>query len=93
MFEESVRCLADRIADAGQLTESLLTTLLAIDIRFPDLDKKKLDDLVAADHVLRFKCNSCSATVRIQSESLGRRIKCGKCSHVQQVGWASISDN
>lgn len=93
VFEESVRCLADRIADAGQLTESLLTTLLAIDIRFPDLDKKKLDDLVAADHVLRFKCNSCSATVRIQSESLGRRIKCGKCSHVQQVGWASISDN
>jgi predicted Zn finger-like uncharacterized protein len=92
VFEESVRCLADRIADAGQLTESLLTTLLAIDIRFPDLDAKKLDGLVAAEHALRFKCDHCSTTVRIQRESLGRRIKCGKCSHVQYVGWASISD-
>ena len=92
VFEESVRCLADRIVDAGQLTESLLTTLLAIDIAFPGLDRKKLDSLVAAEHVLRFKCDSCGSDVRIQPESLGRRIKCGKCSHVQTAGWAKISD-
>ncbi len=92
VFEESVRCLADRIADADQLTEALLTTLLAIDIAFPELDKEKLDRLVSADHVLRFECDSCGSKVRIQPGSLGRRIKCGKCSHVQAVGWASISD-
>lgn len=93
VFEESVRCLADRIADAGQLTESLLTTLLAIDIRFPDLDEKKLDRLVSAEHVLRFKCEGCESTVRIQPESLGRRVKCGKCNHVQLVAWADISES
>ena len=92
VFEESVRCLADRVVEAGQLTESLLTTLLAIDITFPDLDKTKLDNLVADEHVLKFKCDSCSSMVRIQPESLGRRIKCGKCSHVQQVAWADIYD-
>ena len=91
VFEESVRCLADRIADAGQLTESLLTTLLAIDIRFPDLDNETLDALVSAEHVLRFKCDNCNSMVRIKPESLGRRIKCGKCSQVQHVGWADIS--
>ena len=87
-----MRCLADRVVEAGQLTESLLTTLLAIDITFPDLDKTKLDNLVADEHVLKFKCDSCSSMVRIQPESLGRRIKCGKCSHVQQVAWADIYD-
>lgn len=91
VFEESVRCLADRIADAGQLTESLLTTLLAIDIRFPDLDNETLDALVSAEHVLRFKCDNCNSMVRIKPESLGRRIKCGKCGQVQHVGWADIS--
>ena len=92
IFEDSVRRLADRIADASQLTESLLTTLLAIDISFPDLDKQTLDSLVSSEHVLRIDCESCSAKVRIEPESLGRRIKCGKCSHVQYVGWADVSD-
>jgi SpoVK/Ycf46/Vps4 family AAA+-type ATPase len=92
IFEDSVRRLADRIADASQLTESLLTTLLAIDISFPDLDKQKLDSLVSSEHVLRINCETCSAKVRIEPESLGRRIKCGKCSHVQYVGWADVAD-
>jgi len=90
--EDSVRRLADRIADASQLTESLLTTLLAVDISIPELDEKKLDCLVSADHVLRIKCESCNSNVRIQPESLGRRIKCGKCSHVQSVGWANVAE-
>lgn len=92
IFEDSVRRLADRIADASQLTESLLTTLLAVDISIPELDEKKLDCLVSADHVLRIKCESCNSNVRIQPESLGRRIKCGKCSHVQSVGWANVAE-
>jgi len=92
MFEDSVRRLADRIADARELTESLLTTLLAIDISFPGLDSHELDSLVASEHVLRINCDSCSAKVRIEPDSLGRRVKCGKCSHVQYVGWADVAN-
>jgi SpoVK/Ycf46/Vps4 family AAA+-type ATPase len=92
VFEDSVRRLADRLADATQLTESLLTTLLAIDISFPELDEKTIDALLSSDHVLRTKCDKCSSAVRIQPDSLGRRIKCGKCSHVQAVGWADVEE-
>jgi SpoVK/Ycf46/Vps4 family AAA+-type ATPase len=92
VFEDSVRRLADRIADATQLTEALLTTLLAIDISFPELDEKKIDGLLSSDHVLRINCDKCSSNVRIQPDSLGRRIKCGKCSHVQAVGWADVEE-
>ncbi|MDB4694882.1 AAA family ATPase [bacterium] len=92
VFEDSVRRLADRLADATQLTESLLTTLLAIDISFPELDEKTIDALLSSDHVLRTKCEKCSSAVRIQPDSLGRRIKCGKCSHVQAVGWADVEE-
>jgi len=93
VFEDSVRRLADRIADVNQLTESLLTTLIASDIYFPELNAKNLDRLMAAEHVLRVKCIGCKCNVRIQPESLGRRIKCGKCSQVQQVVWADVSEN
>lgn len=93
VFEDSVRRLADRLADASQLTESLLRTLLAVDISFPDLDDKQLNQLVSAKHVLRFECGECKANVRIEPRSLGRRMKCGKCKHVQYVGWADVADS
>ena len=92
VFEDSVRRLADRIADVNELTESLLTTLIAEDIHFPDIQDRHLDQMLAADHVLRVKCLGCQSKVRIQPASLGRRIKCGKCSHVQQVDWANIGE-
>ena len=92
VFEDSVRRLADRIADVNQLTESLLTTLIAGDIHFSEIKARDLDQLLAADHVLRVKCIGCQSNVRIQPESLGRRIKCGKCSQVQQVDWANVRE-
>lgn len=89
-FEDSVRRLADRIAEATQLTEELLTRLTADDISFPRVSAQKLDSLVAAPHQLRIECPGCNRKVRIQPASLGRRVKCGKCEEVQMAAWATV---
>lgn len=89
-FEDSVRRLADRIAETTQLTEKLLTSLTASDISMPGLSPVELDELVAKPHALRIDCPGCQRSVRIQPQSLGRRVKCGKCQQVQQVRWATL---
>lgn len=90
-FEDSVRRLADRIAEVTQLSESLLTTLLPSDIAFPKLSSQDLDRLVESPHVLRVPCDGCSRKIRINPESLGLRVKCAKCQHVQSVDWAQVA--
>lgn len=89
-FEDSVRRLADRIAETTQLSEDLLTSLTAADISVPKISPDDLDRLVAQPHSLRIDCAGCQRKVRIQPLSLGRRVKCGKCDHVQQASWATI---
>ncbi len=92
-FEDSVRSLADRIAQTTQLTEDLLTSLTAADISVPGIKREKMDALVDRPHVLRIQCNGCQRKVRVEPKSLGRRVKCGKCDHVQQIDWAAISSS
>ncbi|TWT82250.1 Stage V sporulation protein K [Planctomycetes bacterium CA13] len=87
-FEDTVRRLADRIAEIAQLSESLLTVLLADDISVPRVPTKKLDDLIAQPHTLRIECEGCNRKVRIQPDSLGIKVRCKKCDHVQLADWA-----
>jgi SpoVK/Ycf46/Vps4 family AAA+-type ATPase len=91
-FEDSVRSLADRIAEVTQLTDSLLTSLTAEDIRLPGISCSGLDQLVSKSHVLRIECEGCGRKMKIQPGSLGMRVKCGKCQHVQTADWASVSE-
>ena len=89
-FEDSVRRLADRIADATELTEDLLTTLTATDISVPEISQSELDRMVTEPHKLRIRCDGCGRNVRVAAKSLGRRVKCGKCEHIQLVDWATV---
>jgi tellurite resistance protein len=86
-FEDSVRRLADRIADTTQLTENLLTTLTAADIAVPGISPAELEARAAVGRRLRYQCDGCQRNVRIPPDSLGKRVKCNKCGHVQQVDW------
>lgn len=89
-FEDSVRQLADRIANVAQLTESLLTRLTADDIRIPGLSSDQLDELAESPHRLQVRCAGCDRQVRIRPASLGGRVKCGKCGHALEVAWADV---
>jgi Cdc6-like AAA superfamily ATPase len=90
-FEDTVRKLADRIAQVSELTETLLTKLTPADISVPGLKLSQLDELIQQPHRLRIVCDNCDRKVRIAPKSLGGKIKCGKCDHVQRAAWAEVS--
>ncbi len=90
VFEDSVRNLADRIANISLLSESLLTRLTADDISVPGIPKATFDQLTAQHRELRIVCDGCQCRVRIQPASLGVRVKCGKCGHIQKADWAEV---
>ncbi len=89
-FEDSVRQLADRIANVTTLTESLLTCLTADDIDVPGIPRAELNRLIDQPHELRIECPGCHRTMRVQPGSLGARVKCGKCNHIQTASWAEV---
>ncbi|MGB7342694.1 MAG: AAA family ATPase [Pirellulaceae bacterium] len=90
-FEDTVRQLADRIAQVSELTESLLTKFTAADISVPGLSTGRLDELARLPHQLRVVCESCKRKIRIQPSALGGKIKCGKCQHIQLAPWAEVT--
>ncbi len=91
-FEDTVRRLADRVAEISLLTESLLTCFLPTDINIPGISDSKLDQLISKPHELKIVCEGCQRKVKIQPTSLGLRVKCLKCNHVQRAPWAEVHD-
>ncbi len=89
-FEESVRGLADRVANVTQLSETLLTTLTESDIRVPELTCDILDQLVAAPHKLRIACRGCNKRISIEATSLGGNVRCRSCQAIQRADWAEV---
>ena len=74
------------------MTESLLTVLLANDVSVPGVTSRQLDSLIAKPHVLRIQCDGCQRKVRIMPESLGIRVRCKKCEHIQLADWADVAE-
>lgn len=91
-FEDSVRRLADRIAEVTQLSESLLTSLTAEDISFPGISPSKFAELLSQPQTFRVICEGCGRRIRIPPTSLGMPIKCTKCDHIQSHDWAVVGD-
>ncbi|MEM1224876.1 MAG: AAA family ATPase [Planctomycetota bacterium] len=89
-FEDSVRRLADRVANVAELTEPLLTTLTAADIGVPELSSAELDHLIAQPHRLARQCLGCRSRIGIAPESLGRRVRCPSCGETQSAAWANV---
>ena len=89
-FENSVRHLADRIADVTELTETLLTTIAAEDVDLPGLPRNELEQLIERPHRLRIVCSGCEKKIGIRPASLGRRVRCRGCQSVQRAGWAEV---
>ncbi|MEM9827452.1 MAG: AAA family ATPase [Planctomycetota bacterium] len=89
-FEDSVRCLADRIADVTVLSEDLLTRLTAADIAVPGVSRYEIDRLMEKPHKLYRHCAKCDTRIQIEAKSLGRRVRCTVCEAVQASPWADI---
>ena len=89
-FEDTVRKLADRVAEISVLSESLLTSLTPGDICVPRVSLDQLDEFIQQPHQLKIVCQGCGRKVVIQAPSLGLRVKCTKCNFVQTAGWAEV---
>ncbi len=89
-FEDSVRRLADRIAEVTDLSDDLLTCLSEDDISVPGIRTSQLDELVKKPHTLRIECEGCERMMRVQPESLDARVRCGKCDFIQTAPWAIV---
>lgn len=90
-FEDSVRKLADRVAGVVELSEELLTVLTASDIALPGISDAELDQMRNSPHVLRMTCIGCKRRIRVQSESLGNKVRCAKCNEIQTADWALVT--
>lgn len=89
-FEDTVRRLADRVATVAVMTENLLTKFTADDIAVPGIRQSHLARLTETPHRLLIQCKGCERNIRLKPQSLGRRVKCSHCSHVQLAPWANI---
>jgi hypothetical protein len=92
-FEESVRRLADRIAEVTQLSESLLTSLTADDIAMPGISPHDFEEILARDAILRVTCEGCGRRIRIPPTAMGTQIKCTKCGQIQRHDWANLHES
>jgi len=89
-FEDTVRCLADRVAEVATLSEDLLTRLTPEDISVPGIAPEQLSRSIAEPHKLQVRCGGCQKSVTIEPTSLGRKVRCRLCRHVQPAMWAEV---
>jgi len=89
-FEDTVRRLADRVAEVAVLSEDLLTSLTRDDVTVPGLSQTQLTDLSDQPHRLKVRCQGCQKSVTIEPASLGRKVRCRTCKEVQPAMWAHV---
>lgn len=89
-FEDSVRQLADRVAESTELTETLLTTLLETDVRLPGIGRDQLNQLIDQPHRLQKQCDGCEKTIGVAPESLGKRVRCPNCQTIFSAAWVDV---
>ncbi len=89
-FEDSVRRLADRVADLADGDAASLTHLHSSDIRLPGIDDAQMNRLIATAGDLRIRCRHCGNTLRLAPERLAGPIKCVHCGKGQNVGWSML---
>ncbi|WP_081613742.1 AAA family ATPase [Rhodopirellula sallentina] len=88
-FERSVRRLANRIAEATDVTRELLVTMLPEDIELPNLTDAELDALVEPEGMIRVLCAQCEAPQVVDDRMMGKETTCSSCNSTFQIEWGS----
>lgn len=93
LFEQTIRRMANRIADIGELTPEQLMRIEADDIEFT---------CVAASAVQRFgddgpwrfklKCPKCTHESKAPGSFLGKKVRCPKCRADFTAEWGEVVD-
>lgn len=86
VFEDSIRRLANRIADLAPLTKELLTHLMADDLEFTGVPGEITANL---NRKFRVSCPGCSKSSIVPTEFLARRVDC-PCGERFRIDWAEL---
>ena len=93
LFEQAIRCLANRIANMPEITRQHLTEFAAEDIDFAGLLQ---DDAPPADlftnledehRLFAVTCPGCCEEIKMPQKFLARRVKC-RCGNKFTIEWA-----
>jgi hypothetical protein len=84
-FERSVRRLANRLAEIGDVTRELLTTLEADDIEVAGVDPMHLKAMAAEEGKVRVLCNGVPQV--IDDQLLGTEVQCQECGELFFADW------
>jgi hypothetical protein len=88
LFEQSIRRMANRIADIRELSPDQLMLLEKDDIEFSGLPAGlKLDAKELEDTRFRVVCPNCSHTNKARGAFLGKKVRCPKCEHDFVADW------
>jgi hypothetical protein len=88
LFEQSIRRMANRIADIRELSSDQLMTLEPSDIEFNGLPAGiKLDPKELQDFRFHVVCPNCSHTNKARGSFLGKKVRCPKCEHDFLADW------
>ncbi len=90
LFEQSIRRMANRIAEIPQLSVEQLTMLEPHDIEFGRVPQEVFAQL-GKDRQPRFhiECPACDFSKDVASKFLGRGVRCPKCKHDFTIDWAA----
>jgi hypothetical protein len=89
VFEDSLRRLANRIADVTPVTRELLTVLHPEDVALKDVPPSVWEMLEDEKTCFSTDCQSCSKALRVKTHQLGSRVRCPHCRSRLQVEWAT----
>jgi Holliday junction resolvasome RuvABC ATP-dependent DNA helicase subunit/tellurite resistance protein len=88
LFEQSIRRMANRIADIRELSSDQLMLLETDDIEFSGLPADfKLDAKELETSRFLVVCPHCSHTNKARGAFLGKKVRCPKCEHDFVADW------
>ncbi|MGI9458080.1 MAG: AAA family ATPase, partial [Aeoliella sp.] len=90
LFEQAIRCMANRLAGIEEITEDQLQLLVAEDIQFEEVPESiftPIDDNSCRVHIT---CDKCEHEKDIPAEFLGKKVVCPKCKQQFGVEWGTL---
>jgi hypothetical protein len=88
LFEQSIRRMANRIADIRELSADQLMLLESDDIEFTGMPPSvKLTPVDVAEARFQVVCPSCGHANKARGAFLGKRVRCPKCEHDFIAEW------
>lgn len=88
-FENSVRRLANRVADKVPVTRELLTVLTTEDIYIDKVPSEIWRKLNEKETRFAVTCSACEKTVHLRVDHLGKRVRCPHCQERFTADWGA----